>query len=381
VIWDGENDYVRPDGALGPSGQAIAATYRELRAGIPAQFIASHAALGEVAILSSLPSLRAEWILARQAETTSWALRTMDDDFGPSPWRHSLDMAADGLAHLGVPVRYLSPEMLDTSVPDDVKLLVLPRSAVLSDASAQAIAGFVARGGVVLADGTPGVFDGHIRQRPTPALAAIAGQIVPGAFLQSSDIAAVQSALLPVLAQAGVMRSIVLHAPDGKPITDVTARIWRNGNVTLLGLQRDYNEPATTEKVVLNLPTAQHATDLRRRADLGSSASFALELGPLVPTILALCDAALPPVQVAGPEHLVAGSVGEFQLSRPGGQDGVVHVELREPAGQVLGHNVVMQGGAGVYPAVFAGPGRYVLRSVDILTGVVAERRVEVVAK
>jgi hypothetical protein len=385
VIWDGDGDFVRGDGTLGPRGMESAAFFPELRAGIPAQFIASQSVPAEVAILSSLPSFRALWLLDRKADTRPWTSRTMDDDFVETPWRQSLDSAADGLAHLGVPVRYLSPEMLGRGVPKGIRLLILPRSVALSDAGAKAVAGFVAHGGTVLADGTPGEFDGHLRHRTTPALAALAGKIVNGDFLQNAH--ELPSALAPVLTQAGIAPMLRLSTPEGAPVTDVTARLWRNGEVTLIGLQRDSNKDTAGEKIVLSLASPLHATDLRRHTDLGTASHFELAIDPISPTILAVSTKKLPVPVLTGPDHVALGGPAKFRLALQSASPAatpVVHVEWQSPSGAIdprISRNLALHDGAASFAIPLAADdpaGSYILRMVDILTGTTTEHRVEV---
>ena len=56
-----------------------------------------------------------------------------------------------------------------------IKVLVLPQVRALSPAEAKAISDFVAAGGTVIADGTPGIFDAHGRKMTKPLLADIFG--------------------------------------------------------------------------------------------------------------------------------------------------------------------------------------------------------------
>ena len=275
VIWDGENNFASPEGVLQSRALADGPTYRALRGPVPARIIASQPEQAQVAILASMPSYRIEWLLARKAETTSWTKRSVDDDYADTPWRLALDRAASGLAHLGIPATYLSPEMLADGVPETIRLLILPQSLALSDAQAAAIRRLVARGGVVLADGVPGVFDSHLRRRSQPALQGVA----------------LETALAPALAKASVVPMFTLSDASGQPVHDVTARLWRQGDVLLVGLERDLDGKhvaAGPERVVLTLGQAMHGTELLQALDLGRGTHFSLTLDPVIPAVLEL---------------------------------------------------------------------------------------------
>ena len=275
VIWDGEDNFASPEGVLQSRALADGPTYRALRGPVPARIIASQPMQAQVAILASMPSYRIEWLLARKAETTSWTKRSVDDDYADTPWRVALDRAASGLAHLGIPATYLSPEMLAQGVPETIRLLILPRALALSDAEVAAIRQFVARGGVVQADGVAGMFDGHLRRRVQPALLGVAQE----------------TALTPALAKAGVVPMITVRDASGHPVRDVTVRLWRQGDVVLAGVQRDLDGKhvaSGSERVVLTLGQAKQGTELQQALDLGRGMHFSLTLDPVIPAVVEL---------------------------------------------------------------------------------------------
>jgi len=381
VIWDENNDFATDNGTLGASAQANAATYRALRGGIPTQFIASQPMPAEVAILASMPSYRIEWLLARRGEKTNWALRNIDDDYAETPWRRALDRAASGLAHLGVPATYLSPEMLAGGVPETIRLLILPKTMALSDREADAIHAFLRRGGAVVADGVPGAYDGHLRLRKNPALQDVAAQIANGDFLQFADPQNVADKLSPVLERAGVAPAFSLTTPDGKAVRNVTARLWRNGAVTLIGLERDLvgvgKDAAVAtgpERLVVSLAVPASVSELQTHVALGGGQRFTLSLDPVVPSVLTLSPGKVPTISV----DKATQSFGDIVVSvSTAGNPAVapaLHVDVLDAAGQVLGmRNLVLHNGAA--EDRFAAPdGAAKLRIVDVLSGAISER-------
>lgn len=129
----------------------------------------------------------------------------------------------------------------------------------------------MAAGGRVLADGEPGLFDGHGRRRPAPALA---GALAPSP-LES----------LPTLLQAAdITPGFALTRDDGKPAGNVEARRYRRGKATILALMTD--GPAQT--VTLSLPHPAGVRDLRRGGAPIRTGRLRLSLPSDGPVLLAI---------------------------------------------------------------------------------------------
>lgn len=117
-----------------------------------------------VAILYSHPSIQLGWILDAQAHGSTWVNRNGDHRLGAS---HLVRQAWENmLRDSGVQYNFLSYiDLIQNGVPPEYKVLVLPACLCLSDAEAQAIEAFCRRGGTVIADYLPGVWDQHGRGR------------------------------------------------------------------------------------------------------------------------------------------------------------------------------------------------------------------------
>ncbi len=72
-----------------------------------------------------------------------------------------------------VPFRYLLSDRLEHL--EGIELLILPHVLPMSDAQAEWIGAFVARGGKVLATGRTSLYDAQMRQRRDYALAEVFG--------------------------------------------------------------------------------------------------------------------------------------------------------------------------------------------------------------
>ena len=118
-----------------------------------------------VAILYSHPSIQLGWILDAEAHGATWVNRDGDHRLGASPlvrqaWENML--RDEGLQYT-----YLSyVDVIQTGIPPEYRVLILPACLCLSDAEAQVIEAFCRRGGTVIADYLPGVWDQHGRGRP-----------------------------------------------------------------------------------------------------------------------------------------------------------------------------------------------------------------------
>ena len=215
---------------------------------------------------------------------------------------------------------------------------------------------FVARGGVVIADGEPGQFDEHGRRLPRPALADVfAGPAVHSAasfafgngkavYLASANGRDRQNTgrLSRILGAVGVQPPFPVLRPDGGPADDVEIRIFRNGELTILSLQRDYaapSHPDDDEIVVLALPRTFCVYDLRARRPLGNTDRLELALDAVEPTLLALSEKPIAPPSIDGPQRAHLGEIPEFQIrSNSPAAHGIIHLDMFDPDGSLVAH-------------------------------------------
>ncbi len=145
---------------------------------------------------------------------------------------------------------------VETGGLKDYKALILPGSIALSCKEVEEIKGFVKRGGCLIADVMSGTSDGHGKPRGESPLAEIfaAGSYGKGrAVLLNewmSDVlqtergtkkARAQNArILKVLQGLGLRPSVTLQDKDGLPPVKVERVSWRDKNVEVIGLLRDF---------------------------------------------------------------------------------------------------------------------------------------------
>jgi hypothetical protein len=284
-------------------------------------------------------------------------------------------------------------------------VLALPHAIALSAAEAQTIRRFVERGGTVIADREPGLFDRHSRKLPRPLL----HDLFPGAATtsvalgkgraitltapesgpepgESSDAA---RRLRAVVAEAGLRAAYPLSSPAGEQVSDVETHRFRNGAATLIALQRDLLSGAATsgevrqgtpqagdERVVLTLPEPLVVTDMRAGKSLGRTRRLELVLDPVTPTLLAVSAAELPKPTIAAPARLRTGETATLRLGLAAPSPAARHalsLEVTDPSGKSgTAGNVVTSGGAASYRlavAVDDPVGVWTIRVTDALSG------------
>jgi hypothetical protein len=117
-----------------------------------------------VALYYSHPSIQLGWIMDAQAHGKTWVNRDSDHRLGGSHLvRHAWE---NMLRDSGLQYNFLSyVDVIQQGIPAEYKTLILPACLCLSEAEGQAIETFCRRGGTVIADYLPGVWDQHGRGR------------------------------------------------------------------------------------------------------------------------------------------------------------------------------------------------------------------------
>jgi hypothetical protein len=117
-----------------------------------------------VALYYSHPSIQLGWILDAEAHAKTWRNRNEDQRLGASHLvRHAWE---NMLRDEGLQYDFVSyADVIKGGVSEEYKVLILPAVLCLSDAEARRINEFCKRGGTVIADYLPGLWDEHGRGR------------------------------------------------------------------------------------------------------------------------------------------------------------------------------------------------------------------------
>jgi len=173
MLFEGMNsvDYwyeptlLNPDHTLSDHGQGLGEAVKELRSGIATLILSAERQLDPIAILYSQPSVHAATI----------------EGFRSRPAAHHLNQAHYAWTHLlhdaGFDPEFISYEQLAKGYLSDTKhkALILPLCYALSDAETANIGKFVEKGGILLADASPGLYNGYCRKLPKGQLDELFG--------------------------------------------------------------------------------------------------------------------------------------------------------------------------------------------------------------
>ncbi|MGE5645301.1 MAG: beta-galactosidase [Acidobacteriota bacterium] len=401
LIWDDKSENVTKDGQVGERGREVAPYYNELRNGVASLLMNSVRQSGPVAIHYSQASMRTEWMLAQRPKGAAWvergsAIERMDSDF--LRLRESFCRLIEDL---GMQYNFVAYGQVEDGelLKRGYRVLILPRSSALSAREAQAIREFAAQGGVVVAEGEPGVFDEHSRRLPQSSLAGV------NVIRLKLDALNYQQARLigkegelhrymgKVLADAGVRPAFAVVDDAKQPVVGVETHEFRNGGVSIVGLLSNpslrVNElgPPEFQKndrfakprtVRLVLPGELYAYEIRTGNALGRKTELQITLDPYEPTLFAFSPSPLPALTVAAPRKAAAGETARIGLSfaapTPASKH-LFHIDVIDPTGKTVDYysgNLLAPEGHAEKQVPFATndkPGTWTVRVRDLLSG------------
>ena len=392
VLWDSDGDFVGKDGVLGARGREAAPYFSAIRTGIGALLINSEPNIDGVGMLYSPASRRVQWLLDRKASIDDWSRRGSSTEYQDDAIKSNTRQFAHALAHMGLQYRFVSSAQLQQG-DRGYRVLILPHAIALGAGEAMAVRDFVRHGGVVIADGEPGLFDEHGRRLPRPALsdvfdgppsrsaAGFAYGTGKAVYLVPANGRDPQNwrRLSQILDTAGVRPLFPVRRTDGQPSTDIETYTFRNGELTILALQRDLPAIARLddrEAVVVKLPKESSVCDIRARQSLGTTDQLEIELGPVEPALLTLSEKPVAPPMITGPRRAALGAIVEFGIEpRSPAARGVLRLDVVDPDGTTVGHysrNLIAWRGMAVHPLPLAlndKTGVWKLRVTDLAGG------------
>jgi hypothetical protein len=257
------------------------------------------------------------------------------------------------LEDLGLQYDFISAQQMATGKLDDYKVLILPYSYVISTAEADRIRAFVARGGTVIADGTPGVMDGHGKKVDQPMLAGVKLSTCRNPVWEYNDIAKVRNGddgygmreeIRLLLKTAGIEAPFRIVPAAGKKLLGCEVVHFADGDAEYLGLLqgrefvRAASEPHDPVPVTLHLPRRAHVYSVRDGKDLGETDTIETGIEPAVAKLYALLPRAAGSPTVAGMQDAYdrGGRVAYAIAGGATGQPGIAQVfriEVKRPDG------------------------------------------------
>lgn len=197
--------------------------------------------------------------------------------------------------------------------------------------------------------------------------------------------AALRSIMLGLLGDAGIHPVYELTFESGTAPHVEMVR-YHLGDLTILGLLRDYDGSAPDEIATVHLPEAAHVYNMRQHKALGRLAEVTVPMAPGQAVVLCISPRELgaPAVALDAASAQVGGTLGYTVTGGAGDVAEVAHVTVLRPDGSVAGdytQNVILRDGwaTGAIPLALSdetGTWRVIARSA--LTGATAESSFEV---
>ena len=183
IIWWSEDciDWNSPDYRLTPRAKALAPVLTELQSPLADLYRRATRRRDPIAIHYSQPSIQAAWLIESTVDGSTWLRRFSSHEAEHNRHakirHHWLKLIEDA----GFDPVFVSSAQIENGILEQggFRAMVLPQSGALSDREAEHIRSFATRThqpGVVLTDGLTGLFDEHLRLRPSGALDAPHGR-------------------------------------------------------------------------------------------------------------------------------------------------------------------------------------------------------------
>lgn len=326
-------------------------------------------------------------------------------------WVNAADDMQLALEDSGFAFRYVIsqqlPEMLKSA-----KVLLMPKTRVLSDEDAELIRNFVKNGGIVLADIVPGEADAYGIKREKPVLsdlfqgevtqvgkgyAVLIGDLIRG-FKEIRVNNASWKSKLPLKGlligkllreKFGITPGYRIASADGKEVPPVQIYPFENGNVKYVGVLRDYwTKDTDSYKLKFTAPGDSWIYDTRDGKFLGhgSTVSFTqdykVKLFSLLPGKVKSVTVKAPSAVKPGGTVKVSASMAVSEGKIPSA--GAYLVKVFSPEGKALKeYERTVSAVDGKAEVEFdlswnQAPGSYKLLVRDVATGVTAKTAFEV---
>jgi len=381
--------FYHPEGALSRSGKDTAEVDRIFRDGLW-DYVRAFKRHTPVAVLYSMPSLRAAY--ARNE------LKAFE---------HAIEGWVALLHDLCIGWRFVAPEQIQAGIlsDDSFEALVLPMCRSLSDTERTAISTFIANGGSVITEDYAGQMDEHCTPRDSGLVASLEPKTKGSVVVHTLDtgqyraiaehyreaqVGPWQAKARELLSRAGV-RPFIEATVDRKSFHGYTA-LYSLGETQLVIALPSPRMPVGDRATVAMLSSREAHLHLPlARRFLGRSHTAAVSVRKGWPGIVAFV-----PTEVQAPEITVvpsrvrAGNPVEVRVI-PRGQSHVpnaVALCLFDPQGRALTRYsralVLTERGRQIETIPLAlneTPGRYAVRTVDLLTGTKQEASFRVEAR
>jgi len=389
IFW--QYSILNPDYRFSASAESIRAALGEIRDGGVARLLRSAERSNDgIAIHYSFPSIHGSWIV--DGHTTG-----PDEGIGEGagPTFRKFEANRDGwvnlLKDLAFGFDFLARQQIEAGdlIRRRFRVLILPFSVAISEREAQAIRQFVQAGGVLIADGQPGVMDGHAGwlergaldelfgiERPKPPRQAELASARPETGLRlrgARALAQLDSAPAVIANQAGQGKTVYLNfflssyvedrreraegkwkellgqalewagirapyrvlAADGRPLAGFLLAAYRKGAARYLGLLKNDELRLATQPFSVELGGQWHVYDVRRKRYLGPSRTIRDAISTAEPKLYALLPQPAGRLRIQAPPAARRGESLRLRLAIEGPRDydSVILLRVYRPDG------------------------------------------------
>jgi len=414
ILWEDVVPYAGAGDYLTSRATETAPYYTEIRNGLGALLINSTRIQSPIAVHYSQASMRADWITTIKAAGQAGIDAATASDHPEDNFTKLRKAYCRLLADMNYQPGFISADQVAHGVlaSKGIRTLILPDSSALSEAETAAVRTFVTRGGIVVADGQPGIFDEHVRRRNQASLADLfpafsvvsprvlsrgAGSAVQldaaGVIDQRADILA---ALIGVFYAHGIQPTVTVADPSGAKVHDIDVSLWHNGPVILIGIiqtagtssNKGDRQEAGPRRLRVTLPQGGIVYDVRKGTALGWQKQLTIALPADEPVLLALSPQSLPEITVSAPVRAslgVTASVNINTTGQPLAATQVFHVNVFDPGGRLVSYysgNVLSSDGHATFAVPLARNdvvGQWTVSVRDVLSGQERQAAVNVV--
>jgi hypothetical protein len=293
IIWDPDDRFVDPDGAIGTQARRAKPFFMQMHKGIGPLIEASKRVMAPIAVLYSPESFRIQWMLDHRNLKSAWTKRGSAIENEDDAVRRSRRVVYRMLARLGLAPHFVSEPQIATGILHKAhdQMLVMPQTLALSSKSALAIKTFVKNGGIVLTVGQIGLFDEHGRRLSKPQLSHLLASSNPRVVsLTVADTQRLPN-VLNLVKKAGISWQARIESAAGQ----VEEYVYRLPPVKLLALLSDStsSQSGGTHPVTIVLPKPAYVYDIRAQKWIGKTKRLTVDVSSTEPTVLALSKAPL----------------------------------------------------------------------------------------
>src|SRR5205085_4027199 len=298
--------FLNPDMTYSASARDMGRAFNSLRfEGVGKLLMESARQQDGIALYYSMPSIHAATILGFHQRSSD------DDDEAVDKSRLSFPANRDGwvktIKDLGLQFDFISSEDVAKSPisNEKYKVLILPLAFALSDQEIQHIEEFVSRGGVVIADSSPGLYDQHCALRTTDAINRLFGNTSIGPtehkigkgwaiYLKKTwdqypkqrasnfGGAEYREIARRLFDKASVHPSVEVLSPDGQPVSQVQIARYKLGSADVITIVKEnvavaeiigqdgvttYNDASlgsvARQQLTIKLPRKMYVADVR----------------------------------------------------------------------------------------------------------------------